>query len=75
MSEFTNVETYLKKQVKLGNSKWRLPEKAETPMQKSYRPEIYVSPELEPIEYAYYQYFIGILRWMVDLDRVDICLE
>jgi hypothetical protein len=28
-----NVEMYLAKQVKLGNSKWKLPAKAETPMQ------------------------------------------
>ena len=45
-------ETDLKKQVKLGNSKLRLPEKAETPMQTSYRPEKDVSRELEPIEAA-----------------------
>jgi hypothetical protein len=41
-----NVETYLAKQLKLGNSKWKLPAKAETPMQTSYRPELDVSPEL-----------------------------
>ena len=50
MSEFNNVETYLTKQVKLGNSKRRLPAKAETPLQTLYRPELDVSPELEPIE-------------------------
>jgi hypothetical protein len=50
---------YLAKQLKLGNSKWKLPEKAETPMQTSYRPELDVSPELEPNEAAYYQSLIG----------------
>jgi hypothetical protein len=74
-SAVENVETYLKKQEKLGNSKWKLPKKAETPMQTSYRPELDVSPELEPLEAAYYQSLIGILRWMVELGRVDICLE
>jgi hypothetical protein len=70
-----NVETYLAKQLKLGHSKWKLPAKAETPMQTSYRPELDVTPELEPTEAAYYQSLIGILRWMVELGRVDICLE
>ena len=70
-----NVETYLVKQLKLGNSKWKLPAKAETPMQTSYRPELDVSPELEPTKAAYYQSVIGVLRWMVELGRVDICLE
>ena len=40
-----------------------------------YRPELDVTPELEPLEEAYYQSVIGILRWIVELGRVDICLE
>jgi hypothetical protein len=47
-----NVETYLTKQAKLGNPKWKLPAKAETPMQILYRPELDVSPELEPTKAA-----------------------
>ena len=65
-----NVESYLEKQ-----DKWKMPKKAETPMTTSYRPEIDVSPELPPIEAAYYMSLIGILRWIVELGRVDICLE
>jgi hypothetical protein len=34
-----------------------------------------VSPILEGAEAAYYQSLIGILRWIVELGRVDICLE
>jgi hypothetical protein len=30
---------------------------------------------LSPQEAAYYQSLIGILRWIVELGRVDICLE
>ncbi len=71
-SAVTYVEAYLTKQTKLLNSKWKLPTKAETPMQTSYRPELDVSPELEPTEAAYYQSLIGVLRWMVELGRVDI---
>jgi hypothetical protein len=56
-----NMESYLTKQMKLGNSKWKLPAKAETPMQTSYGLELDVSPELEPIEASYYQSLIGVL--------------
>ncbi len=67
-----NVEDYIEKQ---SDPRWKLPVKAETPMQTSYRPGLDVSPELEPQEAAYYQSLIGILRWIVELGRVDICLE
>jgi hypothetical protein len=64
-----NVERYLDLQ---GG---KLPTKAETPMQTSYRPELDVTPELDTIKAAYFQSVIGILRWMVELGRIDICLE
>ena len=41
----------------------------------SYRPELDVSPELTPQDSAYYQSLIGILWWIVELGRIDICLE
>mgnify|MGYP001272535206 CR=1 FL=1 len=65
-----NVESYLEEQ-----DKWKLPSNAETPMTTSYRPELDVTPVLTPIYAAYYMSLIGILRWMVELGRVDICLE
>jgi hypothetical protein len=64
-----NVERYLDLQ---GG---KLPSKAETPMQTSYRPELDVTPELGTTDAAYFQSVIGILRWIVELGRVDICLE
>lgn len=67
-----NVEDYLSKQE---HERWKLPTRAETPTQTSYRPELDVSPELRSRESAYYQSLIGILRWIVELGRVDICLE
>ena len=67
-----NVETYLSNQ----DTEWkRIPSRAETPMQTNYRPELDVSPALGPVDAAYYQSLIGILRWMVEIGRVDICLE
>ena len=49
--------------------------KAETPMRTSYRLELDVTPELDSINAAYYMSLTGILRCMVELERVDICLE
>ena len=66
-----NIEAYLK-----GHARWKLPcRKAQTPIRTEYRPEIDVSPELIPEDASYYQSLIGILRWMVELGRVDILLE
>ena len=67
-----NVEEYLSKR---DDVNWKLPTKAETPLQTSYRPELDVSPELKPIDAAYYMSLIGMLRWIVELGRIDVCLE
>ena len=64
-----NVQTYLEER------ELKLPAKVTTPIRTSYRPELDVTAELGPVEAAYYQSLIGILRWMVELGRVDICLE
>ena len=64
-----NVEDYLSRK---GG---KFPSKAETPIQTVYRPELDVTPELSPTDAAYFQYLIGILRWIVDLGRIEICLE
>jgi hypothetical protein len=65
-----NVEAYLEKQ-----ERWKMPSVAETPMVTAYRPELDVSLELGDVDAAYYMSLIGVLRWMVELGRVDICLE
>ena len=36
-----------------------------------YDPELYTSPELDPDTASYYLTIIGILRWMVELGRID----
>jgi hypothetical protein len=54
----------------------KLPNKAETPMQTSYQPELDITPKLTPTtDAAYFQSVIGILRWIVELGHTDICLE
>eukprot|EP00957_Ditylum_brightwellii_P148966 11341541-Ditylum_brightwellii.AAC.1 len=44
-------------------------------MRVLYRPELDITPELSPIDSAYYQSLIGMLRWIVELGQIDICLE
>ena len=64
-----NVESYLKKK---GLS---FPKSCDSPLPTSYRPELDVTPELS-VEYAsHFQSLIGVLRWIVELGRVDIFLE
>ena len=64
-----NVEEHLKKTGE------KLPYKAPTPLSSNYCPEIDVSPELGEIEAAYYHSLIGVLRWIVELGRVDMDVE
>ena len=52
-----------------------MPSKADTPLTTTYRPEFDVSSEMNVADAAYYQSLIGILRWIVELGRVDVCLE
>ena len=46
--------------------------KAENPFKMGYDPELDTSPELDPDEASYYLTIIGILRWMIQLGRIDI---
>ena len=64
-----NVEKYLK------GKGLCLPVKAPTPFNSGYRPEVDVSPELNATDAAYFQSLIGVLRWIVELGRVDVNTE
>ncbi len=68
-SAVKNVEEYLAK------SNQSLPKRANAPFRTDYRPETDVSEELDPIQAAYFQSLIGILRWIVELGRIDINTE
>ena len=67
-----NIEEYIEKS---HDKRWKIPNKVETPMRSTYRPELDVSEELSPSDASYYQSLIGILWWIVELGRVDVCLE
>ena len=64
-----NIESYLKKRDE------SLPKRATSPWTRDYRPETDTSPELFESESSYYQSLIGILRWVVELNRFDIAME
>ena len=67
-----NVEAYLMSE---DSKQWKMPNKADTPLTTTYRPELDISRELNEADTAYYQSLIGILRWIVGLGLVDVCLE
>ena len=46
--------------------------KAENPFIKGYDPELDTGPELDPNTASYYLTIIGVLRWMVELERIGI---
>ena len=52
-----------------------LPKKASSVLPRDYRPELDVSPLCNESEIQFYHSQIGVLRWMVELGRVDICGE
>ena len=64
-----NVEQYLSKKG------LQLKQRASSPLMRDYRPELDISPELSPEDASYYHSLIGILRWAVELGRIDICTE
>ena len=46
-----------------------------TPLSSDYRPELDKSPELGPKQANYYQGLIGVLRWIVEIGRIDIAVS
>jgi len=73
-----NVRKYLKDKYgddKIQDRQYLMPKKAGAALSNGSCPEIDVTPELLPEDAAYYQSLIGVLRWMVELGRVDIGCE
>ena len=68
-SAIQNIEETLQK-----TGQW-LSSKCKTPLAYGYRPELDVTPELKADGLRQYQELIGILRWAVELGRVDILME
>jgi hypothetical protein len=53
----------------------RLPKKAATPMTSTYKPELDVSAKLDPEKANFYQSQVGVLRWIIEMGRLDITTE
>ena len=64
--------TLMSKLEKLGMT---LPTKCIIPMKSGYHPSEDTTVELSTEMMTYYQELIGILRWAVEIGRVDILLE
>ena len=65
-----NVEVYI-----WNNKLPKLTKRATAPLPADYHSELDTSKELDPVRAKYYQSQIGILRWAVELGRVDIITE
>ena len=69
MASIQSVETTL------GEKGNKLPTHCVTPFSSGYRPESDTSAELGTEGHRYYQELIGMLRWAVEIGRLDILLE
>lgn len=67
----SNVDNLLKEY----NSSLKAYGDGKRPYPSSYRPEMDVTSELDAELMSRYQQFIGILRWAIELGRVDILTE
>ena len=65
-----HLKEYLRK-----NEERTLAAKASTPMTSGYRPEFDVSVEVNLADGNHYQLLIRVLRWAVELGRIDITTE
>jgi hypothetical protein len=59
-------------QEKLAARNTFLPTKCYTPLHEGYCPEDDVSPVLNQDDTTYYQELVGVLRWAIELGRIDI---
>ena len=64
-----NVEIWLKKKGE------KLKTSTACVFPSGWKPETDITPELHETDANYYQQQIGVLRWMVELGRIDIATE
>ena len=69
-----NCEQHLKANF---GGRYHLTQRAENPFKPSdnYEPELDVSEPLTPELASYFQSIIGVMRWMIEIGRVDIATE
>ena len=64
-----NIETWLNKRGEL------LPTRTACVFPSGWKPELDVTPELKEEDANYFMQQIGVLRWLVELGRIDIATE
>ena len=57
------------------HGRYKLPTQADNPFPTTYEPEMDVSDPLDPNHASFYSHIIGVMRWMVEIGRVDIATE
>ena len=62
-------------EARLAKSDSRLPSRCDTPMSTSYHPSKDVTREMNAEGLHTYQELIGIIRWSIEIGRIDILLE
>jgi hypothetical protein len=72
---WASVDTVTKYLTNLGDARWSMPKKASNPFPGDYEPEMDTTPTLNPELASWYASLIGMLRWMVEIGRVDIITE
>lgn len=77
-----SAEAYIKNAIKVveslleeDGSEKRLRTTARTPFPSNYRPELDVTPELDPEMATRFMQLVGILRWAVELGQLDVFHE
>ena len=70
LAAVANVKDYIAR-----NNLPSLPKRASAPFATGYRPDLDTSPELDAEQASYYQSQIGVLRWCVEIGRIDIITE
>lgn len=68
---FDNVGKHLSEKKK-ANLNMKLPKPRDAPISSNYFPELDESEEFDEVDDAYYQSLIGVLRWIVELRKIDI---
>jgi len=68
-------ETLRTFELELSKAGKRLKGKVSTPLSNGYHPELDVSPLLDDEQANYYMNLIGILRWTMELGRIDIHVD
>ena len=76
MSSYKYVKVAIKNvEARLAKSDLRLPSRCDTPMRTVYHPSEDINMLMDAEELHTYQELIGVLRWSIDIRRIDTLFE